>query len=177
MILVRQIGLALLAAAAVAVFFVMEPEEGDLPPDLPTFAPEASDYADLVDQALADFEANEARADSAPQQQVVAGWVAKDLLTVVALEGAQNVEALDTLTDQNDLIYRAATTREQRDDRPAALLVIGVLAISLWGATSGQPTIESGRSLKSNSKTGATTDKSLGRGASEDKDSGGRYRD
>lgn len=176
MILVRQIGLALLAAAAVAVFFVMEPEEGGLPPDLPTFAPEASDYADLVDQALSDFEANEARADSAPQQQVVAGWAAKDLLTILALEGAQNVEALDALTDQNDLIYRAATTREQRDDRPAALLVIGVLAIALWGATSGQPTIELGRSVESNSETRATTDDSLGGDPAEDPGTGGRHR-
>lgn len=136
MILIRQIGLAILAVAAVAVFFALQPAEGELPPTIPAFVPEASDYVDLVDQALEDFEANEDRADTAPQQQVVNGWVARDLMTIIALEGAQNINAQDVIAKQNELLYAAATTSEQRDNRPAALLVIAVLAIALWGATS-----------------------------------------
>ena len=59
MILMRQIGLATLAVAAVAVFLALQPAEGELPPRIPAFVPEASDYVDLVDQPLEDFEANE----------------------------------------------------------------------------------------------------------------------
>lgn len=135
MFLVRQIGLAILAVAAIAVFFILEPAEGEPPPSISVFARDASDYTDLVSDALDSFELNDLRADTAPKQQVVNGWVVRDLLSIIALEGAQNVDALAVLAEQNELLYAAATTQEQRDDRPAALLVIAVLAIALWGAT------------------------------------------
>jgi hypothetical protein len=60
-------------------------------------------------------------------------------MTIIALEGAQSINAQDVMAQQNELLYAAATRSEQRDDRPAALLVIRVLAIALWGATSVPP--------------------------------------
>jgi hypothetical protein len=139
MIRIRQVGLAVLAVAAIAIFFALEPAEAEPPPIIPAFAPEASDYVDLVEGALADFESNDTRADTAPKQQVVNGWVTRDLLAIIALQGAQSITAQDVMARQNELLYAAATTSEQRDDRPAALLVIGVLAIVLWGITSVTP--------------------------------------
>lgn len=156
MLAVRRIGLVILAVAAVGVYFLLEPDDPDLPSSIPDLALGASDYADLVDQALADFEANEERADSAPQQQVVAGWVARDLLAVIALEGAQNVSALDVLAEQNEQIFAALTTPEQRDNRPAALLTLGVIAIALWGATSLPPDARVERLEPSDSQEGSS---------------------
>jgi hypothetical protein len=77
----------------------------------------------MVQEALSDFDANDARTEGAPQQQVVNGWVARDLLSIIALE-------------QNELVEAARTAHAEPDNRPAALLVIAVLAIALWGATS-----------------------------------------
>ena len=51
--------------------------------------------------------ANNARTEGAPQQTVVNGWTAKDLLTVIAREGAR-----------------------PSDERPAALLVLVVIGIA-----------------------------------------------
>ena len=70
------------------------------------------------------------------------GWVARDLMTIIALEGAQNINAQGVMAKQNEFLYAAPTTSEQRDDRPAALLTIGVLAIALWGTTSVPPKLE-----------------------------------
>jgi hypothetical protein len=109
MLRVRQIGLGVLAVAAIAVFFGMAPEVED------ETAGEA--YIGLIELAESINEDNAARTESAPQQQVVNGWYANDLLNIIALEGAR-------------------TASQSSDDRSAALLLIGVLAIALWGATS-----------------------------------------
>ena len=60
-----------------------------------------------VPEALLVDTANNARTEGAPQQAVVNGWTAKDLLTVIAREGAQ-----------------------PSDERPAALLVLVVVGIA-----------------------------------------------
>ena len=138
MIIVRQIGLGVLAIAAIAVFFALKPAEAEPAPSLPTFAPQAADYADLIESALAISELNSDNAETAPQQQVVNGWLANDLVEILAVENAQMVSQLDALSQQNVLAYEAATAPEQQDERPAALLVIVVLALVLWGATAGQ---------------------------------------
>jgi hypothetical protein len=117
MIAFRRVGLAVLAVAAVAVFFVLAPDSSGSEPSIFT-----ADYSELVQQALSDSDANNVRAEGAPQQQVVNGWVARDLLSIIALE-------------QNELVEAARTAQADPDDRPAALLVITVLAIALWGAT------------------------------------------
>lgn len=129
----RRLGLAVLATAAVAVWFVMAPE----PPDTAggQINLSARNYANLVTQALDDFDANEARADSAPQQQVVAGWVARDLLSIIALAQADMIESLGGLAEQNETVASAVAVR---DDRVPALLVIAVLAVCWIGMTTPQ---------------------------------------
>jgi hypothetical protein len=135
MLVVRRIGLAVLALAAVAVFFMLKPSEAEPFPSLPTLAPGATDYAALVDSAVTIYDINNGNAESAPQQQVVNGWLANDLMGIVAVENAQIVSQLDVLSRQNVLAYQAATVPAYQDDRPAALLVIAVLSLALWGAT------------------------------------------
>lgn len=117
MLLVRRFGALILAAAAVAVWFVLEPEQtsGNTP-----------NYSSEISSVMADYEANNAMADSAPQQEVVNGWVAKDLLEVIA--EAQN----------------AALSPESapRDDRIPAELLLVVLGIALLAVTT--PRVEAG---------------------------------
>jgi hypothetical protein len=57
-------------------------------------------FDSLVTAALSDYEANAANTDNVNQQQVVAAWAAKDLLTVV---GRQNAVIIDNQVEQ----YRA----------------------------------------------------------------------
>ncbi|WP_409332600.1 hypothetical protein [Trujillonella humicola] len=103
--LVRRIGATVLALAAVVVWFAMAPEE-------------SSDRSSDITSALAEYELNEARTQGAPQQQVVNGWVQKDLLTVIAQQ-------------QNDSVT---------DERLPALAVLAVFGLALHIATSPRPT-------------------------------------
>lgn len=64
-------------------------------------------FEEAISEALLVDTANNARTEGAPQQAVVNGWTAKDLLTVIAREGAQ-----------------------PSDERPAALLVLVVVGIA-----------------------------------------------
>ena len=166
MLTIRQIGLGVLAIAAIAVFFALKPAEAEASPSLPTFAPQAADYADLIESALEISELNSDNAETAPQQQVVNGWLANDLVEILAVENAQMVSQLDALSQQNVLAYEAATAPEQQDERPAALLVIVVLAVALWGATAAQTSpVTEGAPAKS--QDGSNTSKQ----ASPDEDS------
>lgn len=125
MLMSRRVALAVLAVAAVAVWFVLEPVDEQPPSEIDATS---RDYLDLIDTALSDFEANERRADSAPQQQVVAGWVIRDLETIQAYQSVDLLEAVGALGGQEPVVVR--------DDRTPALLLIGVLAIVVIGATS-----------------------------------------
>ncbi|MGY1704936.1 hypothetical protein ACI79C_10200 [Geodermatophilus sp. SYSU D00697] len=102
--LVRRIGAVVLALAAVVVWFAMAPDES------------SNRSADIA-SALADYEVNDARTQGAPQQQVVNGWVAKDLLTIIAEQ-------------QNESVT---------DDRLPALAILVVLGLALHLATSTRP--------------------------------------
>lgn len=102
---VRTAGAAVLAAVAVILWFTMAPD------DVP-------DRSIVVDMAVADYEGNEARTHKAPQQQVVNGWVAKDLLTIVAEQADDSAHA-----DQ------------QAADRLAAEAVLVVVALAFGIAT------------------------------------------
>ena len=75
--------------------------------------------------------ANNDRADSAPQQQVVNGWVAKDLLTIMAYQNTDLLDAVGGLGDQN----ATASSLAVRDDRTPALLVLVVVAVAWFGIT------------------------------------------
>jgi hypothetical protein len=136
MLLIRQIGLVVLAVVAIAVFFAMAPPEPEPVPQLPIFAPDAGDYTDLISSAVEINELNAERSETAPQQQVVNGWFANDLLQIIATENAQLISQMDTLAQQNAVAYEAATAPDQQDDRPIVLLIIVIMAIALWGATS-----------------------------------------
>ena len=93
--LVRRIGAIVLVLAALVVWFAMAPDDGDRAAD--------------VESALSEYELNEALTEGAPQQQVVNGWVARDLLAVIA--------------------------RQETDERLPALAGLAVLGIALHLAT------------------------------------------
>jgi hypothetical protein len=102
--LARRVGAIVLALAAVAVWFAMAPDE-------------PSDRSTDIAGVLADYELNEARTQGAPQQQVVNGWVTKDLLAIIAEQ-------------QNGSVS---------DERLPALAVLVVLGLALHIATSTRP--------------------------------------
>jgi hypothetical protein len=102
--LVRRVGAIALALAAVVIWLAMAPDE-------------SSDRSTDIARVLAGYEMNEARTQGAPQQQVVNGWVAKDLLTVIAEQ-------------QNEAVS---------DERLPALAVLVVLGLALHIATSTRP--------------------------------------
>lgn len=128
MLAVRRWGLVALSLGAILVFFLMEPD----PPEEGSLNLSATNYQSLIDVALSDFEANDSNTESAPQQQVVNGWVARDLLHIQALALA---DVLDALTQESTSGQVVAAD----DPRVAALLVLAVLAIALVGITSNEP--------------------------------------
>lgn len=82
-------------------------------------------YASLIADALEADTANNKGAESAPQQQVVNGWTARDLLTIIA---KQNI---DILKSQGALVDATGTLNTTPfDERIPALLLIGLLAIA-----------------------------------------------
>lgn len=108
MTVLQRAGAAALAIAAVAVWFLMAPEA----------VPEAEGHGELLSDVLDSAEANNALADGAPQQEVVNGWAARDLIAVTVR--------------QNDALIEQV---HPRDERPAALLVLAVLGIALHALT------------------------------------------
>ena len=103
--LVRRAGAIVLALAAIVVWFAMAPDDSE-------------DRSSDISRVLAEYELNETRTQGAPQQQVVNGWVAKDLLTIIAEQ-------------QNESIS---------DERLPALAVLVILGLALHIATSPRPT-------------------------------------
>ena len=124
MVEIRRIGLLVLSVAAIAIFLLMEPDR----PEQGSSSLSATSYQSLIDLAMSDYDANDALAESAPQQQVVNGWVARDLLQIQA---RQLTDILDALTQENESGQIVATT----DSRVPALLVVAILAIGLIGFT------------------------------------------
>ena len=120
----RRWSLGVIAVLAIGVFLLMEPD----PPAEGSLSLTPTNYQTLINVALSDNEANDARADSAPQQQVVNGWVTRDLLHIQALELA---DLLDTVSQENAQSQLVAAN----DPRVAALLALAVLAICVIGIT------------------------------------------
>ena len=75
----------------------------------------AGAYRAGITAAPAADTANNKNTRGAPQQAVVNGWTAKDLPTVIAQEGS---------------------SKEPRDERPAALLVLLIIGLGVGLATS-----------------------------------------
>jgi hypothetical protein len=102
---VRRIGAVVLTIAAIAVWFGMAPTPDN----------DADVYRTRITAALAADTENNKNTQGAPQQAVVNGWTARDLLTVIAQESA---------------------AKEPRDQRPGALLVLVIVGLGLGLATS-----------------------------------------
>lgn len=122
MLLARRIGAALLVVAAVMVWFSLEPDDS---------APQSADFGPEIAAALKAYDVNNAGADSAPQQEVVNGWAAKDLLTVIAR--AENAGLSPQPAPMDERI-------------PAELLLL-VLGVALIAATTPQPEVQRGQRL------------------------------
>jgi hypothetical protein len=137
---VRIVGLIIIGIASVAVTFFLAPTAASVP--------QVNDSANRwqsktleIAAAIADGKANEANATTAPQQQVVNGWIARDLLEIndtqldqlgialYSLENAGTANAAAIVKAQND----------NRDERIPYLLMLGVLAIVVVGSTQPRP--------------------------------------
>lgn len=102
--IVRKIGAVVLVVAAIAVWFGLKPSDSALNMDSIQIA-----------AIMADDQANQERAEGAPQQTVVNGWTARNLLEVIAQQGT--------------------TPAADQDQRPAALLVLTVIGVALLAFT------------------------------------------
>ncbi len=103
--LIRLTGALLIVVAAVVIWVSMAPDP-------------VADRTDSVQEALVESTINEAGAEGAPQQAVVNGWVARDLLTVVA-----------STTNE------AARADQQAADRLAAEVALLAVAVAFGIAT------------------------------------------
>jgi hypothetical protein len=121
---IRYAGYLVLAVAAGAVFVVLRPKIDTITPTLPT----ATSYESLITSALDADTANNLRTEGAPQQQVVNGWTAKDLLTIIAKENIDILKAQGAVVDAT-----GALNTTPFDERIPALLLIGVLALCWTG--------------------------------------------
>ncbi len=125
--LLRYLGFLVFAGAAVAafVYFTPKPVVSDY------IVPSASSYELLISSILADDVSNNTRTKGAPQQTVVNGWVARDLLTVIAKENADILRAQGAIVDATGNLQT-----QPFDQRIPALLLIGVLTLC-WLGISG----------------------------------------
>lgn len=127
--IVRVIGFIACAAAAVAIFVALAPK---VPKSTPTL-PSATQYQSLIQQALADDKTNNRFTQGAPQQSVVNGWTARDLLTIGAKENQ------DILTAQGAVVDATGTLQTTPfDERIPALLVVAVVTL-VWGGLTARP--------------------------------------
>lgn len=123
---VRPVGFLIIAVAAAAAWVVLAPTTAEDAPTLPS----ATQYETLISQALDDNSANDARTESAPQQQVVNGWVARDLLTIIAKQNADLLRASGAIVESNGVLRT-----NPFDERVPALLGLGILALVWDGLT------------------------------------------
>jgi hypothetical protein len=130
------IGLVVAALASVLIG-LDEPESvAWSPPDAPAAT---ADFDPMIRAAISDYESNDALADSAPQQQVTNGWVARDLLRTIAMQ----IEAQsDTLDGLGVAAAAAAVPPTPVDDRAIRLLVVLVLTVcwvAIWRLLPNRP--------------------------------------
>jgi hypothetical protein len=124
--IVRGGGYVVIAAAALAVWLLLAPKTAGDTPSLPS----ATQYETLISRALDDNEANDTRTESAPQQQVVNGWVARDLLLIIAKENADILRASGAIVESNGTLRT-----NPFDERVPALLLLAVVALAWGGIT------------------------------------------
>ena len=117
----RVFGYAVLAVVGIAIWFGLAP---DAPAEAETSGTVAL-YGRLLDATMSDHEANEELAESAPQQQVVNGWVARDLLYL----------GTRAAVDQLAVDVAALESSQRQDDRITALMALLVLGVAYHGAS------------------------------------------
>jgi hypothetical protein len=138
---VRRIGFVVIALAAAIITFAVGPE----PPEQVNVA----SYDRQISQALSDYEANDARTEGAPQQQVVNGWIARDMLTVLAQQ-------------TNELLEVSAPAAS--DDRLPLLLFVLILAVCWQAAAPPDPATARGSHPGANVDDGDATEPAAGPG-------------
>lgn len=129
-----------LGLAALAVVGIIE--VSDTPPKAPAPAfvdvPTPASRESSVRTALSEATSNSLYADYAPQQQVVNGWAARDLLAVVAYQGSDLAASTEAMS-QNVREFGVASTANDPDYRQLNLVLLILIAIAWIGAWSVVP--------------------------------------
>lgn len=129
--LLRIFGLLTATVLAVIVALSSGPVRAGVPKV--DVAGTASSIDGDVAAALSKAERNESSADSAPKQQVVNGWAARDLLGAIGLElGSIHRNQVSIAKVQTEQLAQSDLT--QVDDRVPLLLAIPVGVVAWWGA-------------------------------------------
>lgn len=168
-VVVRKVGALIIGLAAIAVWFAMAPETGSdvvandstgsdsVSSSVKSGATNSSTSNSAINSIMTDDGLSQISADSAPKQTVVNGWTTRDLLEVIALQGnvlmdqlaeqgdQSTTSALKGITEQVSYLRQTITNQAIGDERPAALLVLGVLGLALVLFTSPSP---AGRGLR-----------------------------
>jgi hypothetical protein len=129
LVIIRAVGFLAIAIASMLVAFSGAPKPRSVVPlNIST-----SDVSSAVSTALSGDTTNQAGATSAPQQQVVNGWTARDLLAAIGRgEDAQTPAIQEAARYVADTI--AANTAPQRtDDRVLRLLALIAVALCWYG--------------------------------------------
>ena len=117
----RLAGFVIAGVVAVGAFVLLRADD---PTRFPPIAVEGN--AELIDQAMADYQTNiVAAGEDVALQAVVNGWVARDLLFIQAQQFDALSSQISVLSAQTDAYGQA----DQPDDRVPALLLIGLLTI------------------------------------------------
>ena len=134
----RHVGFAVIGLLAILLFVQNEPDGA-------RHAAEGAEQATLegfesdISSALSEASLNEISADSAPQQSVVNGWVARDLLEVLGRQNRELLSGVEVLSaNQVAADGRAQDATELSSDgsrQIAVMVLLGVLALCWHGAT------------------------------------------
>lgn len=128
----RNLGLVILAAGAALSFVYLAPKAVVSDYTVPS----ATTYESLISSVLADDVLNNTRTEGAPQQTVVNGWTARDLLTIIAKENADILRAQGAVVDATGNLQT-----QPFDQRVPALLLLGVLTLCWLGLTAPRPSV------------------------------------
>ena len=138
---IRRIGIATLAIAAVLVCVLLAPT--------PVETPErASTHTATLQQIDSSHQSNNSSAQGAPQQAVVNGWTTNELL----------IHIPNQLEEQ----LQTPQAEPAQDERPAALLLVLVLAACLHWGTQGTAGTKISNSIEDPSLTEDTTSRRPG---------------
>ncbi len=154
-LILLPLGMVVIGAAAGVVASADAPVSSAQPELRTSPAPyEQTSRVAAIRVAIAEYDANELGSDNVYQQQVVNGWVARDLLEILALQAddqAVAVSALNTniesLLDAQQIVATAASATPPIDNRPRQLLALAVAALCWLGLWMAVPTV---RTRKSN---------------------------